>query len=194
MVRKIITVAIMLCLFATGTGTAHAEEIQEENYPISVLSLDEQAELYALSADAYQGTISTTFITFFRDIVASLPITHDYVFYRSGDQEYTLVSSPDMTLEGGTFYADEGKEYVITQNSGSGYSSSYYSYSVSNVSDISVRSRGYLVYSNLGDYPQLEDRGVQYEFALLVAFCSFCIGAVIRPLSNFVLRFRNGNN
>ncbi len=193
MVRKII-IALTLCMAFTGiAGTpAHAETIQED-YPISVLSEDEQLELYALSVDAYQGTISTTFLTFARDIVASLSIFDNYVFLRTGDSEYTLYAG-DLEFTNGDFYLNEGKEYVIRQNSGSGYTNSYYSYSVSVVDNVGVNVGSYLVYSNLGDYPQLEERGVQYEFALFMAFIIFCLCALVRPISSFVLRFRNGNN
>ena len=193
MVRKIKVLLLCVCLCAFGTGTALAETI-EENYSISVLSEDEQIELYALSVDAYQGTISTTYLTFFKDIVAGISIFDDYVFYRSSDNTYTMITG-DIELTGTTFeLIGDGQEYEITQNSGSGYSSSYYSLSVSSISDLSVRAGNYLVYSNLGHYPRLEERSVVYEFALLMAFITFCVCALVRPLSIFVLRFRNGNN
>lgn len=193
MVRKIKVLLLCVCLCAFGTGTALAETI-EEQYPISVLSEDEQIELYALSVDAYQGTISTTYLTFFKDIVAGISIFDDYVFYRSSDNTYTMITG-DIELTGTTFeLIGDGQEYEITQNSGSGYSSSYYSLSVSSISDLSVRAGNYLVYSNLGHYPRLEERSVVYEFALLMAFITFCVCALVRPLSCFVLRFRNGNN
>lgn len=195
MVRTIITIVLCLCLGAIGTGTAHAETTTETeiyNYPVMTLSEEESAELYALSQSAYQGTISTTFLTFFKDIVATIPITHDYVFYRSSDDTYAMVSG-DLTLSGDTFILEgDGVGYEITQVSGSGYGSSYYSYTVSDISNFSMDTNGYLVYSNLGDYPQLESRGVQYEFALLVAVCVVGVCALVRPLSNFVLRFRSG--
>ena len=196
MVRKIIITLAMCMAFIgiAGTPALAEEEIQTyNNYPVMTLSEEESLELYALSVDAYQGTISTTYLTFFKDIVAGISIFDDYVFYRSSDNTYSLVTG-DLELQGTTFVLNgEGQEYEITQNSGSGYSSSYYSLSVSAVSDLSVRARDYLVYSNLGHYPRLEERGEVYEFALLMAFCIFGSCCLIRPISNFVLRFRNGN-
>ena len=202
MVRKI-GIILILCMAFTGiAGTPALAEEQIEipvvqtpviDYPVSVLSNDEQLELYALSVDAYQGTISTTYLQFFKDIVAGLPIFSDYVFYRSSDNTYSMIVG-DIELSGTTFTLNgDGVEYEITQNSGSGYNNSYYSLSVSTISDYTVRARDYLVYSNLGHYPRLEERGVVFEFALLMAFVTFCICALVRPISNFVLRFRNGN-
>ena len=201
MVRKIIAILAMCgALLAIGAAPALAdpEIIIEEtpiynNIPVMTLSEEESLELYALSVDAYQGTISTTYLTFFKDIVAGISIFDDYLFYRSSDNTYTLVVG-DLKLNGTTFVLDgTGVEYEISQNSGSGYNNSYYSLGVSSVSDLTIRARDYLVYSNLGHYPRLEERGVVYEFALLTAFIVFGVCCLVRPISNFVLRFRNGN-
>ena len=194
MVRALKILIMCVCLCAVGTGTALAEEqILVPDYPVSVLSENEQLELYALSVDAYQGTISTTYLTFFKDIVAGLSIFDDYVFYRSSDNTYTMITG-DIYLSGTTFLLNgNGAKYEISQVSGSGYNNSYYSLGVSTVSDYTIRAKDFLVYSNLGYYPRLEERGVVYEFAMLTAFIIFGACCLVRPLSNFVLRFRNGN-
>lgn len=197
MVRKIISTMI-LCgvLIGIAGAPAHAENstsVEMIDNSVSVLSIEESLELYALTQEAYQGTISTTYITFFRDIVAGLPVLDDYVFLRTGDNEYTMYSG-DLDYTNGTFYmTGEGKEYVIEQVSGSGYGNSYYRYSVSTVDDVRVNVGSFLVYSNLGDFPQFEDRGVLYEYATFMAVFVIGLCALVRPLSNFVLRFRNGN-
>lgn len=184
MVRKII--AIMLCLCAIGTGAAYAEETQ---YPISVLSENEQLELYALQEEAYQGTISTTYVTFFRDIASTLPVSHDYVMLRTGDNVYKMYSG-DFINEGSNFYMQgEGYVYTINYNSGSGYNNSYYDYSISSVSDVTVSAGNKLIYSNLGNYPSLTDRGDSIVYALFVAFFAFCISCVLYRIFKFTLRF-----
>lgn len=71
MVRKVICVAAVCVLLVSGaTATANA-------------------------ATAYDGSISSTMI----DIVNKIPLnfSDEYVFFRSGQYEYTLVSSPDLT-------------------------------------------------------------------------------------------------
>lgn len=195
MVRKIIAILAMCgALLAIGAAPALAEEETNlYNYPVMTLSEEESLELYALSVDAYQGTINTTYLTFFKDIVSGISIFDDYVFYRSGNSDYCMVVG-DIELNGTTFeLLGEGKQYEISQVNGGAGTNSYYSLSVSAVSDLSIRARDYLVYSNLGHYPRLEERGVVYEFAMLTAFIIFCACCLVRPISNFVLRFRNGN-
>lgn len=187
MVRTIITV-VMLCLCAFGTGTAYAEETIVQDYPVSVLSEDEQLDLYALQEEAYQGTISSTYVTYFRDIAATLPVTHNYVMLRTSDDVYKMYSG-DIEESGGDFnlYGD-GYCYTITYEQGSGYGNSYYSYNVSPVSDVSITAGNKLVYSNLGGYPSLTARGDSIEYALFVAFFSFCIACVLHGVFQFLLR------
>lgn len=186
MVRKII--AIMLCLCAIGTSTAFAEETTIE-YPLSVLSVDEQLDLYALQEEAYQGTISTTYVTFFRDIASTLPVSHDYVMLRTGDNTYKMYSG-DFINEGEDFYMQgEGYVYTINYISSSGYGNYYYSYSVDTVSDVTLSANGQLIYSNLGGYPSLTERSASIEYASFIALFSLCIGFVLHSIFKFLLRF-----
>lgn len=145
----------------------------------------------AHAADIYQGTISTTYSTMFRDVVSSLPPQYDYVFYRSGDDNYTLVAG-DLEYNGTFRLKGTGKEYVITNVSGSGYQSTYYAYEVNDLNSFTLSPGRYLVYSNLGDYPTLEERGVQYEFSTLLLLCIIGVVGIIRPLYKYCLRSRSG--
>lgn len=147
----------------------------------------------ALADSVYQGTISTTYSTMFRDVVSSLPAKDDYVFFRSGDQVYTLVAG-DLEYKNGSFSLNgTGKKYVITNVSGSGAGySSYYSYQVTSTNNFTLSPGNYLIYSNLGDYPTLEERGVQYEFSTMFLICVIAIVGVIRPLYKYCLRDRRG--
>lgn len=40
----------------------------------------------------YDGNIGTTQLTYFRDILSNVPITDDYVFVRSGQYDYKLIT------------------------------------------------------------------------------------------------------
>ena len=158
MVRKIIAaVAIAIVLAATAAPAA------------------------AQAASVYQGTISTTYLTMFRDVVSSLPVTDDYVLFRSGESTYTLVAG-DLDYSGTFTLNGEGKQYDITSVSGSGYSNSYYGYSVGSITSFTLTPGNYLVYSNLGDYPTLEERGVQYEFTTLFVLSVGCLAAFIHNI------------
>lgn len=185
MVRKII--AIMLCLCAIGTSTAYAEEITTE-YPVSVLSIDEQLDLYALQEEAYQGTISTTYVTFFRDIASTLPVSHDYVMLRTGDNIYKMYSG-DFIYDGDFYMQGDGYVYTINYITGSGYGNTYYDYSVSATSDVTISANNKLIYSNLGNYPSLTERSASIEYALFIAVFSMCLSFVLHSVFKFLLRF-----
>ena len=138
----------------------------------------------------YQGTVSTTYLTFFKDIVGKIPIGHDYVMFRSGDNEYKLVSG-DLNYNGTFNMIGKGKEYIITNVSTSGYGTTYYSYQVRDITTFNLTPNNYLIYSSLGNYPTLEERSTQYEFTILFIISVFAIGMFIRPIIGYSLRRRN---
>lgn len=168
-------------------------EPEEENtdltYEDVVALYAEAVEAYNTSMEVYQGTINTTFLTIFRDIVASLGVNDDYVLFRSSDYTYSmLVGDLDYFSTGEFVLASDGRLYTVTQVQGSYNYNSYYSYSVEDVSSYSVTVDDYLVYSNLGNYPTLIDRGVNYAFVSLLVLCVIGLCLFIRPLFAFVMR------
>ena len=187
MVRTLKILALMLCLCAVGTSTAFAEETITE-YPVSVLSIDEQLDLYALQEEAYQGTISTTYVTFFRDIASTLPVSHDYVMLRTGDNTYKMYSG-DFIFDGDFYMQGDGYVYTINYITGSGYGNTYYDYSVSPTSDVTISANNKLIYSNLGNYPSLTERSASIEYSLFIAVFTMCIAFVLHSVFKFLLRF-----
>lgn len=161
MVRKMIILLLALCALAA--------------VPLS-----------ASAAEVYDGTISTTYITIFRDIVGKVKLDDDYVFYRSGQYEYTMIAG-DITYENGTFSADEAASYVLTTNNS--YNSTY-QYSVGTVSFWTLSPGSGLVYSSLGDYPDLQEPGDKYSVTILFVLCVALCMSLIRPVFSFTLRSR----
>lgn len=195
MVWKII-VAIACSVLLSG-AEAHAAEITEissgdivQVYSNAVEAYSEAVEAYSTALDVYQGTISTTYLTFFKDIVNSLGINDDYLLYRSSNDTYSMIVG-DIENNGTYFEMANGYMYNISSVSGSGYGTSYYSYSVSAISDIYIDTEDYLVYSNLGNFPRLEERSVYYEFATLFIISIMLCIVLIRPLFQYVLRPRS---
>lgn len=165
MVRKSVLITLACCLLiATATITASAQTV-------------------------YEGTISSTFTTIAEQI--NLPVMADYVFFRSGQYTYTLVVG-DLEYNSGNFsLSDAGKVYTITQVNNSGYgSTSYYSYSVSDVSSYKVEADDKLVYSNLGGYPTLNNNSDVYSFSILIVLSIIALCSLIRPTFNFLMRDR----
>lgn len=140
--------------------------------------------LAASAATVYEGNISTTYITIFRDIASKLPITSDYVFFRSSQYDYTLVAG-DLTYNGSMFSGEDLTQYILKTNSN--YNSTY-EYGTAQIDTFSLAPGSALVYSNLGSYPDLYDRSdytlVGIFFA--IALCFVCY--LLRSIFAFNLR------
>lgn len=144
-----------------------------------------------LSASAYSvyedGSLSSTYTTYYRDVVSGLSPFDNYVYWRSGQYEYSLVVG-DLDYNNGKFSSDQTcKHYKFTTSSG--YNSTF-TYSTTNINDFSLSVGNALVYSDLGNYPCLTDRGDFYAFtSLLLMFIALCI-FLVRSIFGFNLRTR----
>lgn len=140
------------------------------------------------------GNISTTYITIFKDILNNEKSNIDYVFFRSGQYEYTMVTG-DLNYDGGTFTSEgKYKKYIVSTSTGN-YGNNNYLYGVSSrTDDFSLNTSGYMVYSNLGEYPTLIERGSFYELSIFILAILFALCCLIRPIFKFVLRSSNGRN
>lgn len=135
-----------------------------------------------------EGTLSSTYITYFRDIVGGIKPNDNYVAYRSGQYQYTLAVG-DFTLSGSSISSTGTTKLYVYETSSSGYNSTY-TYDVSEVTDFSLDVGNYIVYSNLGDFPLLEERGVIYEYATLFVVCVIAFCMFLRSIFEFTYRLR----
>lgn len=130
----------------------------------------------------YDGSISSTYVTYFRDIVSGLGFTEHYIAFRSGDSSYTMVTG-DLSYQNGVFNLNKtGKIYTFSAT-GSNYNN-YYKYNVSSISNFQLSANDSIIYSDLGDFPQLVSRGEKYEilttFLLCVALLGLVAGRLLR--------------
>lgn len=144
--------------------------------------------LAASAATVYDGTISTTYITIFRDIASKFPVDTDYVFFRSGQYEYILVAG-DLIWDGSMFTGENVTQYILTTNSS--YNSSY-EYGTASLDTFSLATGSSLVYSNLGNFPDLYERSDYLETAGVFALAVFSASNLLRPVFIFCLRLKNG--
>lgn len=161
MVRKIITIAFcVVILFAIGNGPhANAYSIYDE------------------------GNLSTTYVTYFRDVVSNIGFDDNYVAFRSGQNEYIMIvgklefNGTQISLAG-----DSATVYKFYQES-SGYNSQY-KYDVTTIQDFHLNVNNSIIYSDLGQFPELVARGDKYEMLntvlLVVLLLSFVIYSLFR--------------
>ena len=152
------------------------------------MPLQAQASTYTPYND---GNIGTTQLQYFRDIVSNLGINDSYVAARTDRYTYQLFAG-DIKYSNGQFTGSQ-QGSVITVYSINTDSNSFgsYTYHITTDNNFIFNASNYLVYSNLGDYPSLEERSVIYEFSTLFIISVVAICALLRPLFSFVYRTRS---
>lgn len=136
------------------------------------------APVQAATHSIYEnGSLGTTYITYFKDILSGCSFKDNYVAFRSGQNEYTMVvgeleySNNTFTLKG------QGKEYVF-YTEGTSYSSQY-QYRFEDINNFSLNYNNAILYSDIENFPQLIERGAKFEILsvilLLIIMCSFVI-------------------
>lgn len=155
-------------------------------FVIIALAMPQNAFAYSIYDE---GNISNTYTTIYEDIVSGISPSKNYVYYRSGQYEYTLAVGDNMYLVDNIIYSTEKtKLYIITTSSG--YNANY-TYNISEVSDFQLTLGDNLVYSNLGDYPLLEERSVTYEYLQTYIITIFALCCFVRSIFAFTYRLRN---
>lgn len=183
-------VSLLFCLVLYSVhpvqGYAQIWILDKENYQDTEvpddfqIATDSDAGIALLSSysQPYDGSISTTYTTYFRGVVEKLSPASHYVLFRSDQYSYRLVYSDSMTYENGRFAADSAQYvnyYVGNYNSRSQVTSG-------GEGAFSLSPNGYPVYSDLSElYPVLSEGVKDYEFKTLL-FCVvlFLLFAVVR--------------
>lgn len=147
------------------------------------------ASATANAASIYDGSISTTYVDYASKVPLSLG--DEYVFFRDSQYGYTLVAG-DLVYENGNFSLNgSGKQYNFDAVTTGSYGSvTYYTYTTSDISTFTLSTNNRLVYSSLGDYPTLYERGVVYEEITLLILCIGFVAYIVRSLFSFLLRNR----
>lgn len=135
-------------------------------YPESTdLEYISEAAALASSLNPDYG-IGTSNTAIFAGVARKLPFGVNYVYWRASRYEYCLAYSANLVLSGTNFRADSVD--IITYNTNSGYDEQA-TFTSRHVSNFSLSAGSYLVWSNLGVYPSLEDgRDILAETALFV--------------------------
>lgn len=136
------------------------------------------APISAATYNVYtEGNMNTTYVQYFKDILAGAKITDDYVAFRSGQYEYTMAVGKLGIVDGGIIASSgECKVYRIGQE---GTYNARYTYSTETTTGFSVDPNDSIVYSNLGDYPQLIERSAHIETLSLIALGGICVFVLV---------------
>lgn len=122
---------------------------------------DESVDMEYLPEDAAVGVaidsgygVGTSYTAIFAGLARKLPYGVNYVYWREGQSTYVFAYGRDLELSGTSFRADSVDTVTYTTNSGYYDQATYVHGSQSN---FSLSAHNYLVWSNLGHYPTLED-------------------------------------
>lgn len=98
--------------------------------------------------------VGTSYTEIFAGLARKLPYGVNYVYWREGRYTYVFAYGRDLELVGNTFRA--ARVDTVTYDTNSGYDRQA-SYVHSSQSNFSLSANDFLVWSNLGHYPTLED-------------------------------------
>lgn len=148
-------------------------------------------QAHASSYSPYNdGNIGTTQLQYFRDIVSNLGINDSYVASRTDRYTYQLFVG-DIKYSNGQFTgSNQGSVITIYTIKSDTNSYGTYTYTVTSDNNFTFNASNYLVYSNLGEYPSLEERSVIYELSTLFIIAVVALCALLRSLFCFVYRVR----
>ena len=103
--------------------------------------------------------VGTTYVDIFAGLAAKLDYGVHYVYYRESQYEYCFAYSAEMLLDGTVFTAPSVS--LVTYDTRRGTYQDQPTYTVSTQSNFRLDTDNYLVWSDLGDYPELYDREVR---------------------------------
>lgn len=122
-----------------------------------------------LSSHSISGSygVGSSNVSIFAGVVSKLPVGDHYVYWRDGQYSYVLAHSRELVYEGGRFTAPQVQlvtYYTYTGSSGQA------TYSQSTDSNFTLSPGNFLVWSDLGDYPQLETGKGERDYVQAAVF------------------------
>lgn len=159
--------------------TPEQVEIANESPIAVVLVEEEEISTFALTGDAYAGTINTTYLEYFKGYVDDLPYNMDYLLYRPDNTSYLLFYADDLQETEGVFTGTGSFVELYSSNG---------TYISRGDDTISVDVGTAPVYSSLVGYPDLITGGTGLESTTLLFTAAFaCLYIVLRDMFKRVL-------
>lgn len=143
-------------------------QVNELEDDVSVLS-DEVSVLSSYDAPT-DYNLGTSNQGIFSGLVSKVPFGQHYVYWRDGQYSYKFAYG-DLSLDGSVFTGSGAVTICNYSYTGSSYNN-YYTYTVSTDNSFSLSAGNQLVYSDLGNYPGLQEREVQ-TYVAITAYTAF---------------------
>lgn len=147
-----------------------AEGLQNDIYS-EIVDLEHLSEVALMAAIDDSYGVGTSNTTIFAGLARKLPHGVNYVYWREGQYQYCFAYGESLTLQGTYFSAEEVE--TVTYTTATGYGSQV-TYEAGKETNFSLNAQDYLVWSNLGHYPALDDGGNIYEQTTLFVLCGAC--------------------
>lgn len=119
--------------------------------------------VFADSYSVYDGTPSSTYVNYLAACMENK--SDNYVIWRSGQYEYRLAHGSDLRVADGVF---TGSVDLVTLSNSSSYNSTYQMYFSSDSSFTLRNSNDYIIFSNLGNYPDICGGVKSYEVQTII--------------------------
>lgn len=129
--------------------------VLEDDTPTALVLVDNVGIAPLASITSSYG-VGTSNINIFGPIASKLPYGVSYVYWRDGQYTYRLAYSNGLELAGRRFTADEVTVITYQTNLGSNTQPSF---TTTTEQNFSLSAGNYLVWSDLGNYPTLYERG-----------------------------------
>lgn len=133
----------------------YAFEEVEENVGLEGIVVEYLPEAAPLAAVHDSYGVGTSYVGIFAGIARKLPPNVNYVYWREGRYDYRFAYGRDLVLNG-TVFSSSAPVAVVSYVTNDNYSEQPV-FSVSSDGNFRLNASNYLVYSNLGDYPCLDD-------------------------------------
>lgn len=139
---------------------ASAEEHSPYNGPDTAQEEQEGegVSLYSSHSVPSDYGVGTSNINIFGPVASKLPYGTHYVYWRESQYEYRFAYGKSLEFDGSHFLGDSVE--VVTYRTNTGYGSQA-TFVYSTESNFTLSPGSYLVWSDLGHYPTLYERGVQ---------------------------------
>lgn len=123
--------------------------------------------------------VGTSYVGIFAGIARKLPLNVNYVYWREGRYDYRFAYGRDLVLNG-TVFSSSAPVVVVSYATNDNYSEQPV-FSIGSDGSFRLNASNYLVYSNLGNYPCLEDgRDSNAQIVSLSCVVSFGLLFVLR--------------